>query len=90
MILKFFMGESYNVMSCNHYHVTKLKSGVIEVTLYPKYTSSDGVTYRVAGFGSRCETPHFDECLVLNDNANIIELITGDDAETLNCGVENE
>lgn len=75
MILKFFMGESYNAMSCNHYHVTKLQSGVIEVTLYPKYTSTDGVTYRVADFKSECSVPHFDNCTVYDDFGRIIEIV---------------
>lgn len=75
MILKFFMGDSYNAMHCNHYHVTKTSAGVIEVTLHPTYKSTDGVTYRVAGFESECEIPHFDYCSVVNDTGVVIDHI---------------
>lgn len=73
MILKFFMGESYNAMSCDHYHVTKLKSGAIEVTIYPKYTSTDGVTYRISD--SEIDTPYFDSCTVCDDFGRVIDTI---------------
>lgn len=73
MILKFFMGKSYNAMSCNHYHVTKLKSGVIEVTLYPKYTSTDGVTYRISD--SEIDAPYFDSCTVCDDLGRVVDTI---------------
>ncbi|AZF88607.1 hypothetical protein [Vibrio phage P23] len=73
MILKFFMGDSYNAVSCNHYHVTKLKSGVIEVTLYPKYTTTDGVTYRLSE--SEIDEPYFDSCTVHDDLGRIFEVI---------------
>ena len=86
MIIKFFMGESYNAMSCSHYHVTKLEAGVVEVTLYPSFKSTDGVKYRVAGFESRCELPHFDSCVVMNDIGGSIEIIYGASSELIrNC-----
>lgn len=91
MIIKFFMGDSYNAMSCSHYHVTKLPSGVLEVTLYPSFRSTDGVTYRVAGFESRCQIPHFDSCTVINDFGNIHEEIYGESIEDIKSkGGSNE
>ena len=91
MIIKFFMGESYNAMSCDHYHVTKIESGVVEVTLYPTYKSADGVTYRVAGFESRCELPHFGSCVVMNNDGDTVEVIYGSSSELIkNHGGTNE
>ena len=90
MILKFFMGDSYNAMSCNHYHVTKLKSGVVEVTLYPTYKSTDGITYRVAGFESMCNIPHFDACSVVNDCGVEVDYICGDVLSSAKCNGGNK
>ena len=73
--IKFMMGESYNCMACNHYHVTKLDSGVFEVTMYPNYTSCDGVTYQVSSDESKCNIPHFDCAYVMNSNGDTIDTI---------------
>lgn len=88
MIIKFYMGESYNAMACNHYHVTTLESGVVEVTLYPSLTTTDGVTYRVANFDSRCNIPHFDYCKVINDFGMLVEELYGSNCEITKAKVK--
>lgn len=75
MIIKFFMGESYNAMSCDHYHVVELNQGSFEVTLYPTYKSTDGVTYRVCSDKSETNIPNFDSCVIIGGNGNIHDLI---------------
>ena len=83
MLIKLYIGDSYNAISCNHYHVTKLECGAVEVTLYPTLRTTDGVTYRVAGFESRSSTPHFDCCEVIDTFGVTIEEIYGSNSEII-------
>lgn len=40
--------KNYNVLEAIHYNIRKLSDELTEITLYPKYTTTEGVVYRVS------------------------------------------
>ncbi|AGG58301.1 hypothetical protein VPDG_00140 [Vibrio phage henriette 12B8] len=63
----------YDVLYANHYMISKfLHDGnrVVEITLYKDFTTTNGVTYRVA---KELPTPHFSYAYIENAAGKTIE-----------------
>ena len=68
--LKFYMGESYNMMSAKHYHITEMPSWT-EVTVYNDFTTQHGTTYHVG----KGEGNPFESVLIKDYSGNVIDRI---------------